>query len=89
MRYRFIEEQQKAWPITLMCGVLGVSRSGYYDWTVRDLRQCVRSNIALDRRIRAILAGHRQRYGAPRITRPYTMRASRAARTALPEGCVS
>jgi transposase len=25
---RFIEEQQKAWPITLMCGVSGVSRSG-------------------------------------------------------------
>ena len=67
MRYRFIDEQQKAWPITLMCGVLGVSRSGYYDWTARDLSQCVRSNIALDRRIRAIFAGHRQRYGAPRI----------------------
>lgn len=67
MRYRFIDEQQKAWPITLMCGVLGVSRSGYYDWTARDLSQCVRSNTALDRRIREIFAGHRQRYGAPRI----------------------
>jgi putative transposase len=68
MRYRFIEKQQKAWPITLMCGVLGVSRSGYYDWTARDLREGIRSNIALDKRIREIFAGHRQRYGAPRIT---------------------
>ncbi len=50
-----------------MCGVLGVSRSGYYEWAARDLSQGVRSNIGLDRRIREIFAGHRQRYGAPRI----------------------
>ena len=68
MRDRFIEEQQKAWPITLMCGVLGVSRSGYDDWTARALSQGVRSNSARDRRRRAIVAGHRHRYGAPRIT---------------------
>ncbi|MDT3776626.1 hypothetical protein PJI16_03515 [Nitrospira sp. MA-1] len=49
MRSRFIEQQQKTWPITLTCGVLGVSRSGYYDWTARDLRQGIRSNIALER----------------------------------------
>lgn len=67
MRYRFIDEHKKAWPVTLMCGVLGVSRSGYYDWTVRTPSQCVRSNAALDKRICEIFAGHRQRYGAPRI----------------------
>jgi transposase InsO family protein len=67
MRYRFIDEQKKAWPVNLMCGVLGVSRSGYYDWTTRGLSRRVRSNSALDRRIREIFTGHRQRYGAPRI----------------------
>lgn len=67
MRYRFIEKQKKAWPVTLMCGVLNVSRSGYYDWTGRGLRQHVRSNMDLDRRIRESFAEHRQRYGAPRI----------------------
>ncbi|GJL63172.1 MAG: transposase [Nitrospirales bacterium] len=67
MRYQFIDEQKKAWSVTLMCGVLSVSRSGYYDWTARGLSQRVRSNIELDRRIRAIFAEHRQRYGAPRI----------------------
>ena len=35
MRYRFIDEHKKAWPVNLMCGVLSVSRSGYYDWTGR------------------------------------------------------
>ena len=67
MRYPFIDEHKKAWPVTLMCGVLGVSRSGYYDWAERDLSACLLSNIMLDRRIREIFSMHRQRYGAPRI----------------------
>ena len=67
MRYRFIEKQKKAWPVTLMCGVLGVSRSGYYDWTKRGLSERGRLNIKLDRRIRESFAANRQCYGAPRI----------------------
>ena len=67
MRYRFVDQHKKAWPVTLMCGVLGVSRSGYYDWTARGLSQHGCSNHELDRRIRELFAEHRQRYGAPRI----------------------
>jgi putative transposase len=67
MRYRFIGVHQKAWPITLMCSVLGVSRSGYYDWTRRGPSERTQSNRTLDERIQAIFAKHRQRYGAPRI----------------------
>ena len=67
MRYRFIDEQEKAWPISLMCDVWGVSRIGHDDWTARGLSRRVRSNNELARRIREIFAGHRQRYGAPRI----------------------
>ena len=67
MRYRFIEQPKKAWPVTLMCGVLNVSRSGYDDWTKRGLSQKVRSSTDLDRRIRESFAEHRQRDGAPRI----------------------
>ncbi len=69
MRYQFIEKQKKAWPINLMCGMLGVSRSGYYDWASRDLSQHRRSTQELDSRIPAIFAEHQQRYGAPRITK--------------------
>ena len=68
MRYQFIEKQKKAWPVILMCDVLDVSRSGYYDWAARGLSRRGRSNNDLDRRIREIFAEHRQRYGAPRIT---------------------
>jgi len=68
MRYRFIDAHKKAWPVNLMCGVLSVSRSGYYDWIGREPSGHAQSNRVLDRRIREIFAYHRQRYGAPRIT---------------------
>jgi len=69
MRYRFIDAQKKVWPVILMCGVLGVSRSGYYNWIVRGQSRRVHFNNALDRRICAIFVEHRQRYGAPRIAK--------------------
>ena len=54
MRYRFIDEHKKAWPVILMCDVLSVSRSGYYDWTGRSPSRRAQSNRKLDSRIRDI-----------------------------------
>ena len=68
MRYRFIDAHKKAWPIILMCGVLNVSRSGFYDWAARGPSRRTQSNRKLDSRIRTIFSRHKQRYGAPRIT---------------------
>ncbi len=68
MRYQFIDIQKKAWPITLMCEVLAVSRTGYYDWVKREPSAQWRSNEALDRHIREIYWRNKGRYGVPRIT---------------------
>ena len=68
MRYQFIDAQKKAWPITLMCEMLDVSTSGYYDWGKREPSARSRSNAALDGYIREILRHHKGRYGSPRIT---------------------
>jgi len=68
MRYRFIDTHKKAWPVTLMCEVLDVSRSGFYHWRTRGPSQQERSTRDLDSRIRELFARHKQRYGAPRIT---------------------
>ena len=68
MRYRFIDTHKKAWPVILMCGVLDVSRSGFYHWRARGPSRRARSNRDLDNRIRKIFARHKQRYGAPRVT---------------------
>lgn len=67
MRYRFVDEHKKAWPVNLMCGVLSLSRSGYYDWSERAPSRQALSNKALDERIGELFALHRERYGAPRI----------------------
>ena len=68
MRYRFIDAHKKAWPIILMCGVLNVSRSGFYDWAARGPSRRTQSNRKLDSRICTIFSRHKQRYGVPRIT---------------------
>ena len=68
MRYRFIDAHKKVWPVILMCGVLSVSRSGYYHWAARGPSRRACSNRDLDSRIRKIFVRHKQRYGAPRIT---------------------
>jgi len=68
MRYRFIDIHKKAWPVTLMCGVLSVSRGGYYHWAGRGPSLRLQSSRELDRRIREVFVRHRQCYGAPRIT---------------------
>lgn len=67
MRYRFIDAHKRVWPVNLMCGVLDVSTSGYYDWTTRLPSAQALANEALDFRIDELFVAHRQRYGAPRI----------------------
>jgi len=68
MRYRFIDAHKKVWPVILMCGVLNVSRSGYYHWATRGPSRQALSNRDMDSRIGKIFTRHKQRYGAPRVT---------------------
>ena len=35
MKYAFITQHKKTWPIDLMCRVLGVTRNGYYSYCKR------------------------------------------------------
>jgi len=67
VRYACIAQHRDSYPLTLMCRVLAVARSGFYAWCRR--RPSVRAQT--DRRlrvaIRAIHAASQQRYGRPRI----------------------
>jgi len=67
MRYQFIERYKKAWPVDLMCRVLEVSTTGYYDWGKRSPGVCAASNQALDEHIRHVFHQHKGRYGSPRV----------------------
>jgi putative transposase len=49
------------------CRVLGVSRSGYYEWRDRPPSDRAVADEALAMTIREVWAGSRQTYGAPRV----------------------
>lgn len=69
MKFAFVQEHRRRWPVQVICRVLKVSRSGFYRWRVRkpSARQ-IRQEHLLER----IRIAHRQNqelYGSPRIHR--------------------
>ena len=69
MRYRFIEAEKAAYPVTLMCRILRVSRSGFYAWNKRTESARARSDRALVVDIKAAHRTSRGIYGSPRLHR--------------------
>ena len=67
MKYPFIADQQGVFPISRMCAVLGVSRSGYYAWRERGPSPRRQANQALVEAIRRVHRESRRTYGSPRI----------------------
>ena len=53
MKFAFIEQHASAWPVNVMCRMLGVSRSGYYDWRDRAPSARTTANLALLGDVRA------------------------------------
>jgi len=64
---RFIDAQKAAYPITMLCRLVGVSRAGYYAWAHRGPSQRAQDDAALTEDIRAIHSTSRQTYGVPRV----------------------
>nr|QHW12303.1 IS3 family transposase [Macrococcus canis]QHW12314.1 IS3 family transposase [Macrococcus canis] len=52
-----------------MCEVLGVSKSGYYDWKKREDSSQQKRREALKKEIYKIYIGSQKRYGSPKITK--------------------
>jgi transposase InsO family protein len=65
--YAFIREHVAAFPIQVMCEVLGVSRSGYYDWARRPESARAVEDRAVAAETRAAHEASRGRYGSPRV----------------------
>jgi putative transposase len=67
VKYLFILAEKALYPITLMCQVLGVSRSGFYAWLARPQSTRERSDRQLAVQVAAVHERSRKRYGSPRI----------------------
>jgi putative transposase len=66
--YRHISaEKAMGYDVSMMCGLLGVSRSGYYDWAGRAPSDRELTDAWLTARIRAIHDKSKRRYGSPRV----------------------
>ena len=94
--YRLIEAEKTSFPIQLMCRMLGVWRSGYYDWRDRPPSRRSREDTALTEKVREIHRRSRETYASPRVhaelralgTRCGRKRVERLMQEAGLRGCV-
>jgi putative transposase len=94
--YRLIEAEKATYPVSVLCRVLKVSRSGYYDWKDRSPSKRDRENTALSEKIREIHDRSRGIYGYPRVhaelralgVRCSRKRVARLMRKAALQGCI-
>lgn len=66
-RYKLIDAEKANYPVSVLCKVLKVSRSGYYAWKDRPTSKRDQQNAALAERIREIHHKSRETYGYPRV----------------------
>lgn len=69
MKFRFVKDHRRLWPVTVICHVLKVTRSGFYAWLKRkpSARQIRQEELLI--KIRVAHAQNHELYGSPRVHR--------------------
>ena len=69
MKFRFIDEHRRRWPVSVICRVLKVTRGGFYLWKKRkpSARQIRQQKLLA--KIRIVQRENRELYGSPRVHR--------------------
>jgi putative transposase len=67
MRYAFIDDHRKTWPLAIMCQVLEVARSGYHAWLKRGVNSHAVRRTELAEKIKPIFQESDGVYGSPRV----------------------
>ena len=65
--YQFIQSHQDQYAVKTMCGLLNVTRSGYYAWLREPISNRAQEDARLLRLIRASFVASHGIYGAPRV----------------------
>lgn len=79
MKFAFIA-QEVAFPVETMCGVLNVSRSGYYAWKRRPKPAREKADAQLAAQVAAVHQRSRTTYGSPRVHAELKARGVRVGR---------
>jgi putative transposase len=66
-RFRFVDAEKAHFPVSLLCKMVGISKSGYYAWKSRPPSKRSREDAALTEKIREIHRRSRETYGYPRV----------------------
>jgi len=67
VRFAFIAKHRDIWPVSWICGALGVSRSGYHAWLTRAPSRRARSDEEIGARVTASHVTSFRTYGARRV----------------------
>lgn len=67
MRFDFVAKHRVAWPVGLICGALGVSRSGFYAWLNRPRSQRSHADEVMGILVRQSFLGSDRTYDARRV----------------------
>jgi len=69
VKYGFIREHAMGYPVNLLCRMLGVQRSAYYDWRDRPGKVIVPEEFALRQRMKALFKASRGSLGSRTLVR--------------------
>ena len=69
MKFQLIDKAKGEFPVHRLCGVLGVSQSGYFAWKDRPRSRRQRDDMVLLTHVRSAFALSNGTYGSPRMTR--------------------
>lgn len=94
--FKLIDAEKANYPVSVLCRVLHVSRSGYYDWKDRPPSKRDRENATLTEKITEVHNESRRIYGYPRVhaelralgVRCSRKRVARLMRKAGLQGCI-
>lgn len=80
MRYRCVSDLAPQYPVTVLCSILQVSRSGYYAWRQAPESAHAQADGRLLAAITQIHTDSKQTYGSPRVHAALRQQGTRCAR---------
>lgn len=78
--YELIHAERANVPVARACRVLGVARSGYYEWLHAKPSTRAIDDVVLAAEVKEVFDSNRGRYGAPRVRRALRRRGSRPSK---------